>query len=119
MKSILWVIRFVIVAAFFAVSSQAQAMEGYIVCGVCKYFEPSSRSCQQAPSCSGMEGFGYDCGHCATWYADSERGHCETIVGCGGATSLSWPQVLCGESQSAVADAHEVIYNANGPGGRR
>ena len=90
--------------ALTAAASNSLAMDGYIVCGSCKYFDPATRSCNEAPGCGQMtDGYGYDCGHCAAWYADNERGHCETIVGCGGADSASWPQVLYGENQSQVA----------------
>jgi len=115
MKLALWSVY--VALTLFALAGPAQAMEGYIVCGTCKYFDPSTRSCKDAPGCEGgVEGSGYDCGHCGTWYADSERGHCETIVGCCGATSLRWPQVLWGENQAKVADDNTVIYNPRRPG---
>jgi len=86
----------------------------YKVCGVCNYFDPAIDSCQEASGCWGSPGYGYDCGPCATWFADSERGHCETIVGCGGATSARWPQIINGRNQNDVAEEHVVIHNGRG-----
>ncbi|MBM4252465.1 MAG: hypothetical protein FJ146_10880 [Deltaproteobacteria bacterium] len=104
MKTLLCRIVVLTTVLMAGLGSASLAMDGYIVCGTCKYFDPGTRSCQDAPDCYGYtEGYGYDCGHCATWYADNERGHCETIPGCGGATSASWPQVLYGENQATVA----------------
>ena len=81
------------------------AMDGYLVCDPCKYFDPADRQCHDAPGCDPNympEGLGYDCGHCGAYFPGG-GGHPETIIGCCGATSLSWPQVLCGENQSTVS----------------
>ena len=75
------------------------------------YFDPSSNSCRDSPNCNGRPGLEghWDCGPCASFTMDSELGHCETIVGCGGAKSVSWPQVINGEKQSDVSDRNTIV----------
>ncbi len=112
-------VRCALVLMVLGFSLAASAIEGYRLCGNCRYFDPSDRSCREAPDCW-TGSFYYDCGHCAAWHQASEGGYCLTVVGCAGATRRDWPQVLWGHNQSVVSDAHTVIHNGRGsssPGG--